>query len=83
VKKNRSINSLLSYFDDKTFLIWEVGGERPKGKVVVGGGETWVVGWIGILGEGGGILLVPRISPPNFSPVCYHLDACTNYQPTK
>lgn len=80
MKKNRSINSLLSYFDDKTFLIWGVG---CKGQGLGGGGGTWVVGWIGILGEGGGMLLVPRISPPNFSRVCYHLDACTNYQPTE
>ncbi len=69
MKKNRSINSLLSYFDNKTFLIWGVGGQRPKGKVVggrgweggrgdMGGGMDWDFG-----GRGRDI-----VGPKNFSP---------------
>jgi hypothetical protein len=63
VNKNRSINSLLSYFDDKTFLIWGVGG---KGKGLggaggggdMGGGMDWDFG-----GRGRDV-----VGPKNFSP---------------
>jgi hypothetical protein len=46
----------------RRFKFGELGAKGKKG----GGGEggPWVVGWIGILGQGGGMLLVPRISPP-------------------